>query len=189
MSDASPDDIYLWAAQEEGQFFERKSAFDRSRGGRRPRKAAKLAWDIVETLSAMANADGGELVVGIEDDGEISGLPHPQDKLALLQSAPGNPSYLNPPLRAHCREIVTPEGKRVLNFGVEWSPDVQQLADGRYLLRVNDSNQPYNPGLIAALKQTKSQGLLERSFPPSEPVRKNTPGDFRRGAIARPTSG
>jgi hypothetical protein len=24
----------------------------------------------------MANADGGELVVGIENDGEISGVPH-----------------------------------------------------------------------------------------------------------------
>jgi ATP-dependent DNA helicase RecG len=167
MSYSSGDDISLWSAQEEGQFFERKSAFDQSRGGKRPRKATELAWDIVETLSAMANADGGELVIGIEDDGEISGLPHPMDKLALLKNAPGNRSYLNPPLRTHCREILTPEGKLVLNFRVEWSPDVHQLADGRYLLRVNDSNQPFDPGLIAALKQTKSQGLLERSFPPS----------------------
>jgi len=34
------------------------------RGGRRQRKAADLARDIVGTLSAMANADGGELVIG-----------------------------------------------------------------------------------------------------------------------------
>jgi len=53
-----------WASQDEGQFFERESAYDRSRGGRRQRKAAALARDIVETLSAMANADGGELVIG-----------------------------------------------------------------------------------------------------------------------------
>ena len=43
-----------WASQDEGQFFERKSAFDRSRGGRRQRKAADLARDIVEGNLGMS---------------------------------------------------------------------------------------------------------------------------------------
>lgn len=161
------DKITLWASQDEGQFFERKSAYDQSRGSQRQRKAADIALDIVETLSAMANADGGELVVGIEDNGEISGIPHPADKLALLSGAPGSQNYVNPPLRARGQEITTPDGKLLLHFRVEWSPEVHQLADGRYLLRVNDSNQPFDASQIAALKQTKSQGLLERSFPPA----------------------
>jgi len=160
------DEITLWATQDEGQFFERKSAYEQSRGSQRQRKAADIALDIIETLSAMANADGGELVVSIEDDGKISGIPHPADKLALLSGAPGSQNYVNPPLRACGQEITTPDGKLLLHFRVEWSPEVHQLADGRYLLRVNDSNQPYDASQIAALKQTKSQGLLERSFPP-----------------------
>jgi ATP-dependent DNA helicase RecG len=161
------DEITLWAAQDEGQFFERKSAYDQSRGARRQRKAADIALDIVETLSAMANADGGELVIGIENDGEISGIPHPADKLALLRSAPGSQNYVNPPLRARAQEITTPDGKLLLYFRADWSPEVHQLADGRYLLRINDSNRPFDAAQIAALKQTKSQGLLERSFPPA----------------------
>ena len=161
------DEITLWVSQDEGQFFERKSAYDQSRGARHQRKAADIALDIVETLSAMANADGGELVVGIEDNGEISGILHPADKLALLSGAPGSQNYVNPPLRARGQEITTPDGKLLLHFRVDWSPEIHQLADGRYLLRVNDSNQPFDAAQIAALKQTKSQGLLERSFPPA----------------------
>ena len=159
--------VSLWASQDEGQFFERKSAYEQSRGGQHYRKAAEIASDIVETLSAMANADGGELIIGIEDDGEASGVPHPADKLALLRNAPGSQNYVNPPLWARSEEVVTAEGKTLLYFRVEWSPEVHQLSDGRYLLRINDSNQPFDAAQIAALKQTKSQGLLERSFPPS----------------------
>lgn len=75
------NDITHWSTLPEGQFFDRKSAFDRSGTRRRQRKAKDIAWDIVETLSAMANADGGELVVGIEDDGTVTGVPHPADKI------------------------------------------------------------------------------------------------------------
>jgi predicted HTH transcriptional regulator len=69
-------DIHRWQTRAEGQFFERKSAFDRSTGRPKHRKAADVAWDVVETLAAMAKADGGELAVGIEDDGTITGVPH-----------------------------------------------------------------------------------------------------------------
>lgn len=73
---SNPDitnDITRWRTVEEGQFFERKSAIDRSGGRPKQRKAADIARDVAETLSAMANADGGELVVGIEDDGTVTG--------------------------------------------------------------------------------------------------------------------
>jgi predicted HTH transcriptional regulator len=51
--------------QQEGQFFERKSCFDRLKGKLRPVRA--VARDVAETLAEMANADGGVLVVGIKD--------------------------------------------------------------------------------------------------------------------------
>jgi len=73
-------DIQRWQGAEEGQFFERKSAFDRVPGRPKQRKAADIARDIAETLSAMANADGGELVIGIENDGAITGVPHGEDR-------------------------------------------------------------------------------------------------------------
>jgi hypothetical protein len=45
--------------QREGQFFERKSCYDRS--GKRPKRrdARSVTRDVSKTLAAMANADGG----------------------------------------------------------------------------------------------------------------------------------
>jgi ATP-dependent DNA helicase RecG len=159
-------DIHRWQTTDEGQFFERKSAFDRSSGRPKQRKVADVAWDVVETLAAMANADGGELVVGIEDDGTITGVPHAEDKVRLLLGAPKDRNYVTPPLPCHALEVPTPDGLRVLHFEVDWSPDVHQLADSRYLLRVADRNSPFPADRIAALKAAKAQGLFERSFPP-----------------------
>lgn len=49
------NEIKQWISVQEGPFFERKSAFDRSSSRTRQRKAADIARDIVETLTAMAN--------------------------------------------------------------------------------------------------------------------------------------
>lgn len=159
-----------WATLNEGQFFDRKSAFDRSTSRLRHRKAKDITWDIAETLSAMANADGGELVVGVEDDGSITGVPHPMDKVRLLLRAPGDRNYVQPPLPFHAKEIKTPDGLLLLYFRVEWSPEVHRLTDGRYLLRVHDANMPFPAEQIASLKHTKAQGLFERSFPPGATI-------------------
>lgn len=159
------EEIERWSSGPEGQFFERKSAYDRSGPRLKRRRAAALAKDIVETLAAMANADGGELVVGLEDDGQFSGVPHPEDRIRLFLQAPRDRNYVDPPLPVWSREVQTPTG-RLLHFTVDWSPVVHRLMDGRYLLRVRDANVPFPAEQIAALKQTKAQGLLERSFPP-----------------------
>lgn len=158
-------DIQQWSEAEEGPFFERKSALDRSSGRVRPRKAADLAHDIAETLSAMTNADGGELVVGLENDGSVSGVPHPADKIRLLLSVPKDRNYVNPSLPCVVREVVSSEGKRLLHFQVDWSPTVHLLTDSRCLLRVGSSNQPFDKDKIKALKDAKHQGLFERTFP------------------------
>jgi len=158
-------DFIRWQTIKEGQFFDRKSAFDRSGRRLKHRKAKDIAWDIVETLSAMANPDGGELVIGLENNGTLSGVPHAEDKVRLLIGVPKDRNYVEPPLPCKASEHVTPEGKRLLHFEVDWSPNVHQLSDGRYLLRVGDSNQPFESGKIKALKDAKAQGLFERTFP------------------------
>lgn len=154
-----------WTTTAESQFFERKSAREGTDHHRKRRDAKEIAWDIVETLSAMANADGGELVIGVEDDGTITGIPHPADKLELFRDAPHSRNYVTPPLRYEIDEMRTNDGLLVLHFLVDWSPEVHQLADGRYLLRVGDANIPFAAERITALKATKGQGLIERSFP------------------------
>jgi len=147
-------------ARDEGQFLEFKSAYQRPGGvGFKRRKAAEVARDIAETLSAMANADGGTLLLGVEDDKAVTGVDYPDDKLALFRQATQN--LLRPPLKARLTELDH-EGRRVLAFEVYPSPVPHQLSDGRYLLRARDQNMPFPADQIAALKSTKASGQYER---------------------------
>ena len=162
----SLDELLRWTTTKEGQFFERKSAQHSDPGNTKPRRIADVAMDVAETLAAMANADGGELIVGIEDDGGVTGVRQPEDRLSVILSAPRSKNYVNPPLPVRSRELRTADGHRLFHFEVDWSPDVHQLAGSRYLLRVNDNNSPFPADQIAALKAAKMQGLWERSYPP-----------------------
>ena len=165
MNAPAQNDIARWQAAEEGQFFERKSALDRSGGARKPRKAAAIAHDIAEALAAFANADGGELVVGIEDDGTVSGVPHADAKVQLLLGVPKDRNYVDPPIPCRARKMSTPDGLTLLHFEADWSPNVHLLADSRCLRRVQDQNAPFDKDQVRALKEAKAQGLFERSFP------------------------
>ncbi|MBM4466529.1 MAG: hypothetical protein FJ014_13405 [Chloroflexi bacterium] len=148
--------------RDEGQFLEFKSIYERPGGvGFKRRKAADVAQDIAETLSAMANADGGTLLLGIEDDKTVTGLDYPDDKLALLREA--TQSLLRPPLKARLTEL-THAGQRVMIFEVYPSPVPHQLSDGRYLLRVRDQNLPFPADQIATLKRAKASSQYEQQF-------------------------
>lgn len=152
-----------WRTLPEGQFFERKSAWDRSDASVQRRRATDIARDVAETLSAMANADGGELVIGIEDNGNVTGVDQPDDKLAVIMDAAR--SRCVPPVAYESREVMD-GGLLLLHFSVDWSPEVHDLTDGRTLLRRRDQNMPFSQADVAALKATKAQGLVERQYPP-----------------------
>ena len=60
-------DITPFLEQDEGQHFERKSLFEGpERTKSRPRRA--IRDDVAENVAAFANAEGGVLVLGIEDE-------------------------------------------------------------------------------------------------------------------------
>lgn len=170
LSTLSPEVQERWATSEEGQFFERKSAIEGPPGKKRPRKPREIAMNIAETLAAMANADGGELVVGIEDDGAVTGVPQAEDRIRFMVGVPTDRNYITPPLSVRVQWLQTANGLTLLHFAVDWSPTVHQLAGARYLLRVRDRNEPFDATQIAVLKAAKMQGLWERSFPPGATV-------------------
>ena len=57
----------------ESHFREFKSAFHGPPDAKVRRKLNEITGDIAETLVAFGNADGGELIVGVEDAGSITG--------------------------------------------------------------------------------------------------------------------
>ena len=72
----------------ESHFREFKSAFEGPLSQRKPRDARDIMRDIAETLVAFGNADGGELIVGVEDAGTITGVPHSEERIAVMLASP-----------------------------------------------------------------------------------------------------
>ncbi|MFZ8842802.1 helix-turn-helix domain-containing protein [Thermoflexus sp.] len=140
--------------QPEGKFLERKSCYDQTGRTPRPRPIKEVARDVAEALAAMANADGGTVVLGIEDDGTVSGVPdkYPETIWKQIQG------LIRPQLNFRFVKIGL-EGRRVWIFETDWSAEAHQLTDGRYLLRVGSQNLPFPAWDIEAMKRSR----LERA--------------------------
>lgn len=160
-------DIERLLQQPEGQFLERKNCYEYIRGNWRIRKARNVARDVAETLSAFANADGGTLLLGVDDNGNVSGVSFPEDKILVIRNALRN--LIKPSLRATIKETVF-QGKRLFIFSVNWMPEVYQLTDGRYLLRLGDSNMPFPAEQIELLKLGKRKAIFESHIEPTSSI-------------------
>jgi ATP-dependent DNA helicase RecG len=68
------DRARLSASLGESHFREFKSGLHGAPGNKAKRPNTEICRDVAMTLVAFANADGGELLIGVEDTGEISGL-------------------------------------------------------------------------------------------------------------------
>ena len=69
------EEIGLLLKQEQGQFLAFLSAFEYRRGAGQKKRDEELARDIARLLSGMANADGGTLLVGVDSDKSVTGIP------------------------------------------------------------------------------------------------------------------
>ncbi len=72
----------------ESHFREFKSAVDGSEGVKKPRQVKEICKNIAKTLVGFANADGGELIIGVEDDSSVTGVPHDNNGIQLLLNSP-----------------------------------------------------------------------------------------------------
>lgn len=113
---------------------------------------AKWDWDkIVKHCVAFANARGGELVFGIEDDQE---LPPPNQRIPedlgeKLQKGIGN-RCLNVAVAADKK--TTQNGGETLVLRVFHSrQSVAATSDGRYFMRVSDESKPVMPDELVRL--------------------------------------
>src|SRR5262245_45259972 len=74
--------------REEGQFIEFKSLFDQRDDPPRPLDRRQARYIACEYVAAFANADGGTLLMGVEDDGTPTGHSYPDDAVRDLFAAP-----------------------------------------------------------------------------------------------------
>ena len=127
----------------ESHFREFKSALHGPDDRKQRRKVSLVATAIGETLVAFANADGGTLIVGAEDDGTISGVPYAQDEIEVLRNAPNTHVHADTPLSGVRTHLVPTKDKTVLLFEVQKGTRYIHLtSDGRYLQRRDTDTIP-----------------------------------------------
>jgi ATP-dependent DNA helicase RecG len=71
-------------ASDEGQYHDRKSLFEGPPGGKQPRDRRTVRDQIAEQVAGFANADGGIVIFGVEDDHSITGHGYPPDVIARV---------------------------------------------------------------------------------------------------------
>lgn len=113
---------------------------------------------ILETLTAFANAEGGQLVVGATSRGRATGQVQAQDAEDLQARALRD---IRPPLRLEVEPFEMPQGT-VLVLRVGRSTDLHSLADGRVLVRRGSENELLTGHELALAASGRSSGGYEQ---------------------------
>ena len=120
---------------------------------------SRVNRDVYESICAFLNRNGGHIVLGVRDNGSISGIVRealPGIKKGLVTTL-NNPQKINPPLYA-LPETITIDGKILLYFTIPESSQVHRCI-GKIFDRNEDgdldiSNQPDSVAHLYIRKQS-----------------------------------
>ena len=86
------------------------------------------SWDIFESFCAFLNRDGGDLFLGITDDGKIVGVPENAcvSIIKNLINIMNNPNILEPPFYV-IPKVIDCSGRKVIRLHVPKSADVHRF--------------------------------------------------------------
>ena len=138
--------------QIEGQYFDRKSA----------RLSPK---DLSHHLSAFSNAAGGVLAIGVEDDGEITGITTAQEN--VLRKAASEFLVVPPAMQIEILSCTSDAGvtsKIMLIHIAPCSDNVIKLKSGEVYLRVGDSSKKLTPEQYVSLEYSKGIKSFETNI-------------------------
>ena len=154
MTIAPTFDLTPFLGRDEGQHFDRKSMFEGEEGKKRPRDRRKVRDQVAEHVAGFANAEGGVLILGIEDDHRVTGQKLPPDALAALLDVPR--VRLHPPQPQGF--VLQHDGHSLIVFDVP-NCDVPVRVEGDgFPLRIGDKTMQVSESHIQKLK---FRGLVE----------------------------
>ena len=150
----------------ESHFREFKSALQGPPDAKAPRGSKSIRRDIGEALVAFANGDGGELLIGVEDDGSITGIDRLSegDKASLRESIHSQVHTKTPlpPMRTATLEL---DGLQVLYFSVHKSTlHVHLTSDGRCVQRRDLETVPIPPEEILLDRRERESRGYDREY-------------------------
>lgn len=149
----------------ESHFREFKSANEGKPGQKQLRNPTKICREIGEALVAFTNADGGDLLIGVEDSGEITGLEHNEDQIETMLNAPYSHVYENQKLPLIYRTKIKIDEKIILFFSVSKSDgQIYQLPDGRCVRRKDKETIPIDFNTIIIERSEQRSRDYDREF-------------------------
>lgn len=144
-------------ARGEGEFLELKGTWDYEGSQPRPLGRDKLRSVVAEYVAAFANADGGTLLLGVEDDGEVTGHGLGPDRIEDLIYVPQR--RLTPEVKCD-HQLVQLDGKEVLVLEIPRAPRAVMVNGDGYPYRTGDQTPAMSEEWINDLKRS----YLERGF-------------------------
>jgi ATP-dependent DNA helicase RecG len=127
----------------ESHFREFKSTVEGRPGNKKPRLTKSICADIGEALVSFSNADGGAVLIGVEDDGTITGIPHKEEEIQTMLHAINSHVYKDQQLPLNNASKLVLEDKIILYFSVnKGTTMIYQLPDGRCVRRKDRSTMP-----------------------------------------------
>ncbi len=149
----------------ESHIREFKSAFEGTAQQKRPRSPKEICREIGEQLVGFANADGGDLLIGVENDGTVTGVPHSEDVVQTMLGAPRAHVYSGQVLPLLYATLAVIESKTVLFFSVnKGTSQIYQLPDGRCVRRKDKECVPVAFEDIQFERQEIKSREFERQF-------------------------
>ncbi|AKK72017.1 hypothetical protein OK18_04640 [Chryseobacterium gallinarum] len=150
----------------ESHFREFKSAYQGPNGNKVAGSIKELNKYIAEALVAFANADGGVILIGVEDNGYVTGLPFNEKEVSALLN--GYKSYIHRDSKLPIENEVKLDnihGKTILFFSVsKGMDDIFQLSDGRCVCRKDKETIPISFNKIQFERNEVKSRAYDREF-------------------------
>jgi predicted HTH transcriptional regulator len=120
---------------------------------------------IARTLASLANTHGGQVLVGVDDDGRVVGVRDAEEEMFVLREAAAH--YIDPPLTLSFREIEVEDDLIVLIVDVAESinkPHRAQVAPGEWrgYVRVRDESVQASNLTEKVLARQQPEARLEK---------------------------
>jgi ATP-dependent DNA helicase RecG len=174
--ETNPGGLAALVKQKESQYFDRKSLWHRQPGNEGPRDRRVVRDEIAQYVAAFANADGGTLVLGVENDGSVTGHGYPPDAVSAFLDVPLQ--RLSPPLARG--RVERCEGMEILVFEVQSALRAVMVGGDGFPRRVGDTVVCMSEEEINAIKRRGEVESVER-----EPVPQATLAHLDEGLLSR----
>jgi predicted HTH transcriptional regulator len=121
------------------------------------------AEKIAKSIAAFANTSGGVLLIGVEDNGVVSGVKSELKELQKLEKA--STEYLDPPVALYIKSELI-QGRKILRVDVAESLDKPHLVQNHsgvrmIYIRVKDKSVPVPRLLFEGTTDVEVKSLLD----------------------------